>query len=71
MVLHTFVPIDQETLENMKRQSDKYVSILGFSCADKVSFVFIESSFDSSHFYWMRQSLSLGGTIDEVIAKTD
>ena len=37
MVLRTFVLFDKETLADMKYQSDKYVSIIRFPDADKVS----------------------------------
>ena len=42
MVLRTFVRFDTEILEDMKYQSEKYVSMIGFSYVDMVSlFLFL------------------------------
>ena len=40
MVLRTFVRFDKEALADMKYQSAKYIIIIGFSDADKVSSFF-------------------------------
>ena len=70
IVLRTSVPFDKETLADMKYKSEKYVSIIGCSCADKVSSSDLYRKFcNSSYLYSKRRSLYLDGTVYEAIAE--
>ena len=66
----TFVLFDKTTSTDVKYQSKRCVSMIEFSCADKIlSSGFYRKFFDSSYFYAMRQSFYLAGTVYEMIVE--